>query len=517
MRFFGSRSVLVSIAANLVMACSGPEARPAPPPPVPEVMLPKTPEPQPEPPPPPANPVCTEANVASLLQNTAGVSNLKEEACGKYVTGSARCFLFSFQQATDHKNPAATFAQRVRLIHRGCGEGMTIEDSGYEDAGIYYESEPSLLFGTNTVSLEHRFQGRSRPKGDDIWPSLTIENGAGDLHELIRALRPTYPQRWVSTGASKGGITAVYHRFFYPKDVDGTIGYVAPASRARADSRYQERLMSMAFPEACASKVRAFQVNTLSVRREALVSMLISQYGVTADEAAFALESYAASFDWAFWQYEFDCQLVPSEQEPDSAYFEVFRKQIDAGQQSGGDPMEQQLSSAALSYEWSWQQGFALQTGAHVLPLLKTEAGTRRGIEETWLSAFPDKPLPAYDGSLTESVRAWVSTKAEHMILVYGEQDPWSGGALDAPQQASSVRYFAPNRGHGAEILSLVASDAAEALQKASSFFNKPAVQFFRGTKIHADVLVAHNQRLRHEAQSLRQLVQRDLRPMLTR
>ncbi|MFP2912532.1 hypothetical protein ACLESD_47465, partial [Pyxidicoccus sp. 3LFB2] len=32
----------------------------------------------------------------------------------------------------------------------------------------------------------------------------------------------------VSTGASKGGMTSIYHRASAPKDVDATVAYVAP-------------------------------------------------------------------------------------------------------------------------------------------------------------------------------------------------------------------------------------------------------------------------------------------------
>src|SRR4029453_3848573 len=53
--------------------------------------------------------------------------------------------------------------------------------------------------------------------------------------------------KWVQAGARKGGMTSVYHRRFYPNDVDGVVAYVAPNDRINPeDSAYARFFASMA-------------------------------------------------------------------------------------------------------------------------------------------------------------------------------------------------------------------------------------------------------------------------------
>ena len=89
-------------------------------------------------------------------------------------------------------------------------------------------AEPAaLLFtpiscGSSTASSRRR--APTRPTGRRLRsprppPTITASS---------RPLRPIYGAAWISTGASKGGMTVMYHRRFYPADVDGTVAYVAP-------------------------------------------------------------------------------------------------------------------------------------------------------------------------------------------------------------------------------------------------------------------------------------------------
>ena len=81
------------------------------------------------------------------------------------------------------------------------------------------------MFGMLRRSV--RTVNRSAPASMD-WSKLDIWQAATDHHRLVTALKPLYPARWISTGASKGGMASVYHRRFYPADVTATIAYVAP-------------------------------------------------------------------------------------------------------------------------------------------------------------------------------------------------------------------------------------------------------------------------------------------------
>src|SRR5687768_3188655 len=88
--------------------------------------------------------------------------------------------------------------------------------------GLTVLSEPTRLIDGNQISVEQRYFTPSRPSPTNWERQLTIWQAATDHHRIVRALKAIYAQQWVSTGASKGGMTSVYHRRFYPDDVAGT-------------------------------------------------------------------------------------------------------------------------------------------------------------------------------------------------------------------------------------------------------------------------------------------------------
>ncbi|WNG31553.1 hypothetical protein F0U62_16010 [Cystobacter fuscus] len=70
----------------------------------------------------------------------------------------------------------------------------------------------------------HLLGGASRPASNDLG-LLTVQQAAGDYHRVIGAFKPLYSGHWLTTGGSKGGLAAVFHRAFYPDDVDATVAY----------------------------------------------------------------------------------------------------------------------------------------------------------------------------------------------------------------------------------------------------------------------------------------------------
>src|SRR5947207_2192206 len=93
----------------------------------------------------------------------------------------------------------------------------------------------------------------------------------------VAVIAPTSPARCVATGASKGGITAVYHRYLFPDDTDGVVPYVAPASRARIDELYQGYL-DTTLTDTCAQRVRSAQTAALTTRRQMMLQHIVQTF-----------------------------------------------------------------------------------------------------------------------------------------------------------------------------------------------------------------------------------------------
>ena len=122
-------------------------------------------------------------------------------------------YLLWFEQPIDHNNPAAgTFKQRVWLSHKSADAPVVFITEGY-NVTKPYKSELAELLEANQIIVEHRFYGESCPDSV-LWGYLTIKQSAMDLHNIVKYFRKLYRSRWVSTGISKGGTTAIIHRAF---------------------------------------------------------------------------------------------------------------------------------------------------------------------------------------------------------------------------------------------------------------------------------------------------------------
>ena len=213
-------------------------------------------------------------------------------------------YVLQFTQPVDHENPAGqTFQQKVSLLHRNFDVPMVALTSGYHD---YYNDVTSeltnLVFG-NQISIEHRYFAGSRPEPAD-WTKLTIAQMAADEHAIIEQLRGVYDVPWLTTGGSKGGMTASYHNRFYPDDVDGTVPYVAPLSLGAPDTRYATFLDTVG-PPACRQAVRDAALEMLKNRRAAMETLARAQpnHVYTRITLEAAVESSIGSVEFAFWQY----------------------------------------------------------------------------------------------------------------------------------------------------------------------------------------------------------------------
>jgi len=444
----------------------------------------------------PIEAVCNENDLDSLVATLPNVVSARPAACGDYVQGAVRCYEVQIAQPVNQLNPGATFKQHLFLMHRGCDRPTVVADWGYSN-DLFFDDELAVLFDTNAIWIEHRYQGNSAPVGADWdWTQLTIENGATDMHRVIDSFKHLYDANWVSTGASKGGITATYHSFFFPDDLDGRIPYVAPASRTRIDPSYQTYLDTVLTSD-CAQRIRDAQVAALTTRRSMMLTHLAPAAGAGNEDIY--LDAMTASFDWAFWQYRGQsyCNTVPLATATDDAFWTFY------AQTSGffGPASDTQYSDGALSYEWLTEQGFALQIGAHVRDLLTSEYATMT-MEDRFRSDFPDVTLPIYDGAVTRSARRWASHLAENMLLIYGQFDPWSGGALDEPERPTSARLYAPAQTHGgAAIATLTEADQAIAVELATRMFGVPPImtrmrEAATATQRRDAILARHEQRV---------------------
>lgn len=370
-------------------------------------------------------------------------------------------YVLRFTQPVDHGNPGgATFQQRVSLLHRDLDAPMIALTTGYWDYYVDNPYELTALLAANQISIEHRYFGESRPDPAD-WTHLTIRQMADDQHRIISALRTVYPGAFLSTGGSKGGMTATYHRRFHPQDVDGTVPYVAPLSLAAPDPRYNTFLDTIG-PPACRAALRAAATEMLENRRAALLARAQAQateggHAYTRIAIGPALEGSVASLEWAFWQY-FGvnlCAAVPAPSATDDQLWS-FLDQISPVT----DNDDETIGRFEAYYHQAYAQlGYPDAGAAYLDPfLLYTDADYERALPTA---------IPAYDGGAAmQDIDAFVKGEGDRLLFVYGEWDPWTGGKYELGGAADSLLLVQPQGTHGARLGRLQPGDRQLAFGK---------------------------------------------------
>ncbi|HEU0037476.1 MAG TPA: S28 family serine protease [Kofleriaceae bacterium] len=372
-------------------------------------------------------------------------------------------YVLHFTQPVDHADPdGQTFQQEVSLLHRDIEAPMVVTTTGYFD---YINDRPIELTGlltSNQVSIEHRYFGDSRPDPAD-WTKLTIDQMAADEHAIIAALRDIYPGAFVTTGASKGGMTATYHRRFYPDDVDATVPYVAPMSFGAPDTRYTAFVDAIG-TTACRDALRAAATEMLKNRRAAMEQRASAQTGHTYSRIPIgpAVEGSIASLEWAFWQYygiNF-CDQVPAATATDDALFDF----LDTIAPIGDNDDAQVAAFEAYYYQAYAQLGYPDGNATYLDAfLMYTDAD--------YEAALPTPDPPAYDGGVAmHDVEGYIQNEGTRLLFIYGEWDPWTGGQYELGNATDSLKLIQAQGSHGSRINRLAPADRDAAYGKLAAW-----------------------------------------------
>lgn len=227
----------------------------------------------------------------------------------KYVT--------YFTQPLDHRHPEkGSFRQRVIISHVGFDRPTVIVTEGYGAAYALhpkYREELSRLLDANMIFVEHRYFLESTPEPKD-WQYLTAENSADDLHAVRNAFKSIYPGKWIATGISKGGQTALLYRTFYPDDVDISVPYVAPLCYAAEDGRHEPFLQKVSTAEA-RKKIEDFQLEVLKRKGTLLprFEKYCTEKGLKFRAPIEEIYDYSVlEYSFALWQWGTPTSTIPA-------------------------------------------------------------------------------------------------------------------------------------------------------------------------------------------------------------
>ncbi|MFF8971419.1 S28 family serine protease [Streptomyces sp. NPDC014995] len=396
------------------------------------------------------------ADIKDRLLSIPGMSLVQEKPYPGY-----RYFVLNYAQPTDHRHPSAgTFQQRITVLHKDVSRPTVFYTGGYSVSTTPGRREPTQIVDGNQVSMEYRFFTPSRPDPAD-WSKLDIWQAASDQHRIFQALKEVYPKNWISTGGSKGGMTATYYERFYPRDMDGVVAYVAPNDVVNREDSAYDRFFATVGTKECRDRLNAVQREAL-VRREPLekkYAEYAAAEGYTFDTIGGldrAYEAVVLDYVWGFWQYSLlsDCDSVPADAA--NATDDEIWNSVDAI--SGFSFYTDQGLSPYTPYYY--QAGTQLGAPTIHFPHIEKQY-VRYGYQPPRNFVPRDIPM-TFQPFAMRDVDTWVRHHARHMLFVYGENDPWGAEPFRLGKGAKDAYVFtAPGANHGANVAGLVADEKA--------------------------------------------------------
>ncbi|MEO9484588.1 MAG: S28 family serine protease [Ekhidna sp.] len=347
------------------------------------------------------------------------------------------------KQPLDHSDATkGFFHQHLFLSHKGLKSTTVIATEGYKafQKRIY---EPTKLLNANQLVVEHRYYGNSIPDSVN-YRYLNMQQATADLHRIKQLFSELYAGQWVSTGGSKGGVTTIFYRYFYPEDVVVSIPYVAPIKRSYDEKRIYHFLDTVGTEE-CRSGIEAFQRRLLD-RRSEILPLLDSS--AEASNQSFerislnkAFEYAVMEYSFAFWQRGENCDKIPGDDAPITEIFKYFLL-VSSPLWFSDESLQK---SESHNYQIATELGYYGYETNDFEGLL-TELPT----SQNPMCIFPPKGLPTvFNQGLLNDVRIWLQQHGHNFIYIYGAMDPWSAAAVPQSDQVDSEWFIMKGKHHG--------------------------------------------------------------------
>lgn len=353
-------------------------------------------------------------------------------------------------QPIDHNNPdGPKFKEQLFLSHVDKEKPMAIELDGYDVNNR--TSELSKILNCNQIMVEHRYFGESVPEPFD-WKYLDFKQAAADAHRIIELFKQYYKGKWISTGISKGGSTVIFHRRFYPDDVNVSVAYVGPINRSIEDQRVYEFIKDVSTQE-CRDNVKDFQFLCFK-KRDQLYPMFIKNsedkkltYNIVGYEKAY--EYSVLEYSFAYWQWgKSNCSKIP---DSTSSIEEIFEHlNVNGGFRYFDD--------TSISSNWPFFYQCYTNYGYYGYDITPFKDYLKYADGHTPFF-IPPGSNPTFDPEPMKDISNWVQTDAKNFIFIYGGNDPWSSTGVCLTGRTNSIKMILPGGSHRTRIKSFSDKD----------------------------------------------------------
>lgn len=363
-------------------------------------------------------------------------------------------YIVKFNHPVDYKDPSAgRFDQRVFVCHRGFDRPTVLVTEGYGAdyaARESYCDELSKLFDLNIILCEYRYFLESTPDPCD-WKYLTVENSLCDLHEVVTAFKNIYPEKWISTGISKGGQTCMVYRAYFPDDVDISVPYVAPLNKKMEDGRHEPFISKKVATPAMRKEVLDYQTGLFQRKAEILPEFerRCNDNGYTFRlPVADIFDYWILEFAFAYWQWGAKITDFPSAES-------ASPKELVDAMFSFNDPSYFQSETYYKSFfvQAARELGYY---GYDIRPFKKymSVKSTRNYMLNLMLPDYLSDIK--FDRTISRHTYDFLKKNDPKILYIYGGYDPWSASGvcqwLDTGKKQNIKIFIQPGGSHRTRI-----------------------------------------------------------------
>lgn len=382
------------------------------------------------------------------IEALPGVTDVKPLESEEY---SSKVVFFIDQNLDAHNPAAGKFRQRVIVGHRGYDRPTVMVTEGYQ-AGYAlhpkYEDELSQLLDANVVVVEYRYFDQSMPSPCN-WDYLTVENSMYDLHHVRTTLGTLYPSKWMATGISKGGMTTMFYRAFFPQDVAVSVPYVAPLNKKLEDGRHEPFIGKKVSTAENRQRVLDTQLEFLK-RKDRLMPMFRKHCEKKKYTFRLPLEEIydytVLEYSFAFWQWGTPMEKIPALNCNDATLFKHLISMCEPNYFSRQTTFTSFNVQAAKELGY---YGYDTRPFKKYLTIKTSKDYLRRMMLPEELEHLK------FDNTLYKKVVKYLKKNDPQMIYIYGEIDPWTASGVTWLKGKQNIKvYIQPGGSHRTRIAS---------------------------------------------------------------
>ena len=406
-------------------------------------------------------------NLEDRIKSLPGIISVEKMEHNQFFTES---LIIMVKQPLDHLHPEqGTFPQRVILSNLGFNAPVVFITEGYGGgyaANPRYVNELCPLLKTNQLFVEHRFFGKSVPDSIE-WKYLTVENAAADHHLIVELFKTLYPNKWISTGISKGGETVLYHRALYPNDVEISVPYVAPVNFSIEEKRHDLFIRHKAGSASERKAVAECQIEILKRKKQLmpLFDQFCKEKNYKFRVSSSEIYDYCVlEFAFSFWQWGRPTKEIPGSASTDKEFFNYLIKicspdyfDIESGKSTFPFFVQALKQLGYYGYNTKPFKGLMelSDTKGYILKLF-----------------MPPSTNFDYDPSMSLLVKKYLKKDAEKILLIYGGNDPWTASAASTSGNRKILKVVQSGGSHRTRIGTMPEKQRKLVLEKLEKWLN---------------------------------------------